>query len=443
MAYTKSADIHKEQRVAPLAINESIALFEAQRCLYCFDAPCTQACPVNIDVPGFIKRLAEHNWIGSSQILYEANPIAAICGLVCPTDDLCEGACVLPGLGQTSIRIGALQYYVSIRQLRGSLSPVEEELDSKVAVVGGGPSGIGCAVVLRRLGYQVSIFDREQTLGGLISQVIPEYRLPQDVINHDLDQLVRLGIDFRLGTDIDKKAMEIILDEYDAVFLGIGLRNSRKFDIPGNKLHRVIDAMDFLTEAREYSAGKINKLDSGEKVVIVGGGNVALDAAVTAKQLGADRVIVAYRRSFNEMPAWRSEFLEASLLGVEFHWLSKVTEIKGDTQVNAVHVQPMRLISDTRGGLPWIENDPDAFPFDIQCDTVMLALGQTLEKEIVEAFSLEVTESGRITTKLNTFQTNKENIFAAGDTAGTGATVVNSLAKGMESGYAIHDWLSK
>lgn len=441
MAYTTLNERQPSIRLEPLDINESLALFEAQRCLYCIDAPCTQACPVCIDVPGFIKRAADQNWKGSSQILYQSNPIAAICGLVCPTDDLCEGSCVLPSLGQNPIRIGALQYYVSTKTPAPQI-PCSEDIRRQIAVIGAGPSGIGCAVMLSQLGYRVVVFERGSKPGGLISQVIPQYRLPQAVIDHDLNRLGETGIEFRLGMDINSLRIQKILVEYDAVFIGIGLHGSRFLAVPGSDLPGVIQALDYLSDARQSGIKGRELSETGRRIVVVGGGNVALDAAVTAKMMGADRVKVVYRRSFAEMPAWKSEFLEASLLGVEFEWMSTVGEITGDNHVSGVMIEPMRYTGEEQDGRPWIEKDPEATQHAFKCDKVLLALGQRLEHKLVKELSLGVDPTGILLTHGDSFQTSNQKIFTAGDAAGTGSTVVEAVANGMAAGGAIHRWLA-
>lgn len=425
-----------------LLINRSQALFEARRCLHCYEAPCSQACPTSIDVPGFIRRLEEENFEGSYQILVDSNPLPAICGLVCPTSDLCEGTCLLHRVGQRPIRIGALQYFVA----SGFQQPervVDLPSPSRVAVIGGGPSGLACAVALRRLGHIVHLFDRASSLGGLMDQVTPAFRLPYEVVNNELARLSQLGIHFYLGEEIDGRSAGRLLQEYDALFLGIGLSSSITLSIPGAELPGAMLAWDFLRQARLCARGDASPPALGQCVVLLGGGNVALDAAMVAKRLGAERVIVLYRRTMNEMPAWRSEYLEASSLGVEFRWLSAIKAIKGhEGKVQAVEVQPMRLTSGQMDGRRGVEPDPRAASYGLPCDGVLLALGQALDEELAGALGLSTTEAGTILVNPETFQTDQSQIFAGGDAVNGGATVVEAIAQGMAAGRAIHDWLA-
>ncbi len=436
------AVVWRSPRVAPLRIDLSQALFEARRCLYCFEAPCIEACPVRIDIPGFIKRLAEQNYTGANHLLYERNPLAAICGAVCPTEDLCEGACVLSGLGQTPIRIGALQYLVA------SEFPHPEPLITagpghRIAVVGGGPSGLGCAAALRRLGCEVHVYERTASLGGLVSQVIPTYRLPQRVVERDLAWLERLDISFHLGREIDRLATEQIVQEHDAVFLGIGLHRSHRLSVPGTELSGVMQALGFLEQARMYAHGKSACPALGEVAVVVGGGNVALDAAVTARHLGTEQVIVLYRRTMEEMPAWPSEYVEAASVGVEFRWLSTVKAIQGDGgQVQAIEVQPMRRCEVLADGRRGVGPDTRASPYRLRCDSVLLALGQALDEDLATTLGLVLTAEGTIQVDPETFQTDHPKVFAAGEATAGASTVVASLARGLAAGQAIHRWLA-
>lgn len=432
----------KNQGNPRLLVDRSQALFEARRCLHCYEAPCSQACPTHIDVSRFIRRLGEENFEGSYQILVDSNPFPAICGLICPTSDLCEGACVLHRLGQSPIRIGALQYFVASNFQQPEMI---EELRSpgQVAIIGGGPSGLSCAVALRRFGHIVHLFERASTLGGLIDQVIPSFRLPHQVVNQELGHLGQLGIDFHLGKEINGQGAGRLLQEYDALFLGIGLSRYITLSIPGVELPGVMSALDFLRQARLFTRGEVPRPALGQCVVVLGGGNVAFDAAMVVKRLGAGRVIVLYRRTMEEMPAWRSEYLEASSLGVEFRWLSTVKAIRGrEGRVQAVEVQPMRLTSVQTDGRRGVEPDPRASSYELLCDGVFLALGQALDEALARALGLSTTAAGMIFVNPATFQTDQPQIFAGGDAVNGGATVVHAIAQGMVAGRAIHHWLA-
>lgn len=435
-------DMRETHRTEPLSINLSQALFEAHRCLFCYDAPCTEACPVHINVPGFIKRLAEHNFGGSVELLFEANPLATVCGLVCPTEDLCAGACVLPAVGQEPIRIGALQYFVASR-FQEAEAQSYPETEGHVAVIGGGPSGIGCAVALRRLGYAVDIFERERRPGGLVNQVIPGYRLPQEIVDQDLERLPEMGISLHSEEKITADRIADLADRYDAVFLGVGMSVEPEFVAPGTDLPGVIPSLDFLREARMHARGQAPAPELSETVVVIGGGNVAMDAAVTAKRMGVERVIVSYRRSLEEMPAWYSEYMEAVAIGVEFRWLTTVEAIRGEERVEAVEIQPMRRTEIGADDRRQVAPDPEASTYEMPCGTVLLALGQALDSELAESLGLEIAAGRTIAADPETFQTNKPKFFAAGEATSGGSTVVNSLAQGMAAGRAIHRWLSE
>jgi glutamate synthase (NADPH/NADH) small chain len=436
------SDIKESHRTEPLSIDLSQALFEASRCLFCYDAPCMEACPVHINIPGFIKRLAEQNFAGSVELLFEANPLATVCGLVCPTEDLCEGACVLPAVGQQPIRIGALQYFVASRFQEPELEP-PSDVTGHIAVIGGGPSGIGCAVTLRRLGYAVDIFEREEELGGLVNQVIPGYRLPQEVVDQDLERLPEMGISLHSEEELTSERIAGLADQYDAIFLGVGMGVEPEFVAPGTDLPGVMQALEFLRGAREHAQGQAPTPELGKCVVVIGGGNVAMDAAVTAKHLGMERVIVSYRRSLEEMPAWYSEYMEAVAIGVEFRWLTTVKAIQGEGHVESVKIQPMRRTELGADDRRQVEPDPDAPTYEMPCTTVILALGQALDFQLAESLDLTIAAGRTIETDPETFQTNRPKFFAAGEAITGGSTVVNSLAQGMAAGRAIHQWLSE
>lgn len=417
----------------------SQALVEAQRCLSCYQAPCTQACPAGVDVPGFIRRFREDNLRGASEIIYESCPLGCTCGTSCPTSVLCEGACVLAQLGQTPIRIGSLQAFIT------ASSPMEEphqnESQKKVAIIGAGPAGIGCAVQLNRLGIQADIFERENQPGGMVTRVIPAHRLPAQPMETDLKRLQNCGIHFIYNQDINTDKLHQLQKDYDAIFAGVGLAGENQPNLPGTQSSGVYSALDFLQKARLATLGDGTPPQLGKRVLVVGGGNVALDAAVVAKHLGAEQVLVIYRRSKDEMPGWESEYLEACSLGVEFHWLSVIDEIlTGQGHLHAVKIGQMRFVSSHMGGRRWVERDPAIAPYTLPCDTLIFALGQTLEEGIQKLLGLE-GDSTLLPLLEESFQTPIPGLFAAGEAVSGGSTIVACMSAGMAAAREIAQFL--
>lgn len=421
-------------------ISRAEALTESRRCLGCYDAPCVQACPAGVNVPMFIRRLFEDNIQGSAHLIYQANPLAVTCGWVCPTSTLCEGACVLKDLGQTPIRIGALQVYAS-SQYEGLDETKQIDRPAKVAVIGAGPGGLGCAVQLARLGHRVNVFDQSKTLSGLVERVIPAHRLPREAVTLDTKRIQNMGIVFHLNQRIDKTQAEKLRAAYDAIFVAAGLDGINAFDVPGFDLPGVSPAMDYLEQASTYARGEAEPPLTGKKVTVIGGGNVALDAAVVAKRLGAERVIVLYRRTMEQMPGWESEYLEATALGVEFRWLTIVEEVVGNGDgVKAVKLASMRLGEAGSDGRRKVERDPQGEKCIMQCDQVIHALGQTLDPEIAKAFGLMINPHGTLAVDAATHRAGDLNIFAGGECVSGGSTVVHSMSQGMKAARKIDQW---
>jgi NADPH-dependent glutamate synthase beta subunit-like oxidoreductase len=430
--------LHNDRR-----LDLSQALVEARRCLRCYDAPCTHACPAHIDVPGFISRLAEQNFAGSYEVMVASNPLPAVCGLACPTLDLCEGACVLTRLNQRPIQIGALQYFVAANYQEAER--VREAGPAwRVAVIGAGPSGLSCAVELYRLGHKVAVFERALAPGGFLDQVIPHWRLPQADVDHELERVRSLGIEFHFGDEIDSARAAALSQSYDALYVAVGLSQNARPSLPGAELAGVMSALDFLRAAREAMGGDSAPPAVGDCVVVLGGGNVALDAAAAALRLGAGRAIVLYRRTLAEMPAWRSEYIEAASLGVEFRWLSTARAIlETEGRASGIEVQPMRLAAPGGDGRRGVEPDLRARPYELPCSTVLLAVGQGLEADVARALGLGITADGTIVAAQGTGQTARPGVFAGGDAVNSGRTVIQAVADGVSAARAMHSWLTE
>jgi dihydropyrimidine dehydrogenase (NAD+) subunit PreT len=424
-----------------LTFTKSQAIVEAERCLSCYEAPCTQACPAGVDIPGFIRRFRENNLVGASELIYSACPLGSTCGNACPTTVLCESACVLPKQGQTSIRIGALQTFITTAYRPIEVSAAIHK-GYRVAVIGAGPSGLGCAIQLNRLGVKVDLYDREVIAGGMVSKVIPSHRLPQNSVDIDLERIFQTNIKNIIQKNVDADEIKEMASDYDAVFLGFGLADLVIPHLDGENAKNVFTAMHILEGARKNQEGKNSSLQLGKKVIIVGGGNVALDAAIVAKKFGAEQVIVVYRRTKNEMPGWTSEYLEACSIGVEFRWLSTVSRIIFESgELKGVEIQPMKFTDINAQGRRSVINNGDENISTMMCDTLVFALGQKVNK-IIDDLGINGPD-GLISTQNGTYMTNIEGVFAAGEAVIGGSTIVASMKSGMNAGKDIFEWLIK
>jgi dihydropyrimidine dehydrogenase (NAD+) subunit PreT len=420
-------------------LHELEAIREANRCLYCYDAPCTQACPTHIDVPAFIRKIATGNLLGSARVIMDANPIGASCARVCPTEDLCEGACVL-GKDESPIRIGDLQRYATdwARAHDVSLFSPGEPTGRRVAVVGGGPAGLAAARELRRLGHAVTIFEAKPQLGGLDTYGIVPFRLPREAPLWEAEQVVKLGVEVRtdtvVGLDI---SADTILVEYDAVVLACGMGYVPELGIPGEDLAGVWDAIDFIERV------KLGE-DVGElqRVAVIGAGNTAIDAATCARRLGAEEVGIYYRRTEREMTAYPFEYEFAKTEGVVFRWRCMPTRILGDSErVRGIEFVTTRLEPDSSG-----RPRPVPVPgseFMVAVDTVIRAIGQSRRTKLIEEFGLNHKDG--VVTVSPEGRTSHPKVFAAGDCTfakgGREAMVVEAAEQGKQAAQKVHAYL--
>ncbi len=394
------------------------AIVEAQRCLYCYDAPCIHACPTSIDVPTFIRKISTDNLLGAAITILEANLMGASCARVCPVEELCEGACVLTA-DEKPIEIGRLQRHATDYIYEKELMPfeVKKATGKKVAVVGAGPAGLSCAGELAKMGHEVTIFEKRNWPGGLSTYGIVVMREPVNVALAEAEFIKKLGVAIKTNTELGKDiSVEDIQDNFDAVFLAVGMGRVPSLNIPGENLAGVSDALDFISEtkiAEKIDMKQLNYLYVGNSVAVVGAGNTAIDAATVAKRLGAERVTIVYRRTAKEMPAYEFEYDFAKKEGVEFRFLSQPVEIIGkNDKVVALRCQKMKLAEPDADG----RRRPVAIPgqdFVLDVDHVIMAIGQEKPDTVAKLFGLEQTR-GYLKTDDN-LQTSSPGIFAGGD----------------------------
>lgn len=420
------------------------AMEESNRCLYCYDAPCIQACPTGIDIPSFIKKIATENLKGSATTIMSANPIGASCARVCPTEELCEGACVL-NHSTKPILIGDLQRYATDWAIANQqqLFKAGEKNGRTAAIVGGGPAGLSAARELARLGYTVTIFEAESEAGGLNTYGIVSFRLPQAISYWEVDQVRNLDVQIRTNTRV---GIDITVDElrtsYDAVVLAIGMSEVPKLGLDGEDADGVFDAIEFVKSTK---TDVLTQDLVGKKVVVIGAGNTAIDAATCSKRLGAENVKIVYRRTQKEMTAYGFEYEFAKQDGIEFQWLTAPSKIVTNENNQVIGLECMKM------ELGQVNEDGRRRPVPIigsehvlEADAVVRAIGQSRYISLIEEFGI-AHQDGVVLLTPGSYQTSVGNIYACGDVIfgkGQGeAMVVSAAQQGKLAAYEIHQKL--
>jgi homotetrameric NADPH-dependent glutamate synthase len=430
----------------PLGYSEEQAINEAKRCLQCKDSPCTKNCPVNVDVNGFIKELAEGNFKEAFLKIKQDNPIPAIAGRVCPQENQCEGACTMGKAGDP-INIGKLEAFLGDWARRNGVReefPIKEK-GQKVAVIGSGPTGISCAVDLRKYGYKVTVFEALHKAGGVLQYGIPEFRLPKKVVDDELSYLKEIGVDIRLNYIIGQNfSFDELQDEYDAIYIGTGAGAPFFVGIEGEELNGVYSANEFLIRTnlmKAYDPEYDTPLFVGKKVGVIGSGNVAMDSARSARRLGAE-VYILYRRTKDCCPAREEEVRHALEEGIHFMELVSPTKILGENGwVTGVELVKMKLGEPDKSGRPRPEKI-DGSEFTMELDTVVEAIGTRPNRLFLRTVpELKTTSRGIIEVDENL--KNIGGVYAGGDAISGGATVIQALGEGRKAAKAINEYLSK
>ena len=418
-------------------LNKTQAMVESSRCLYCFDAPCIKACPTSIDIPKFIHQIRTDNINGSAKTILTANIMGGTCARVCPTEVLCEGSCVMNKTGEKPIAIGHLQRYAVDNYLESAkVHPFQRAASSgkSVAVIGSGPAGLACAHRLAMLGHKVRVFEARPKAGGLNEYGLAAYKMVNEFARKEVEFVLGIGgIDIEYGKILGKNLeFESLRRDFDAVFISVGLTDVRSLKIPGEQLGQVRDAIEFIDEIRQ-STNK-SEIQTGNDVVVIGGGNTAIDAAVQAKRLGAKRVTMVYRRGTQQMPATEWEQNLAKTNDVHVIYWSKPVEIlskQGDS-VQSVRFESTRLEADALVGIGEY--------FEIPADLVLKAIGQVLNSRVPGELK---TSGGKITVDGN-YQCSIPEVFAGGDCTDSAEDLtVQAVDDGAKAAAAIDTFLNK
>ena len=436
----------------PTGYTEEMAMAEAKRCIQCKKPGCIAGCPVDVNIPGFIARIAEGKFVEAALKLKETNALPAVCGRVCPQEDQCEKGCILGKKGEP-VAIGRLERFAADYERKAgkiAIPAPAEPNGKKVAIFGAGPSGLTIAGDLVKLGYDVTIFEALHKAGGVLVYGIPEFRLPKAIVEAEVDYLRKLGVKIETNAVIGrlKTVDELFAEGFHAVYIGVGAGAPVFMDIPGENLCGIYSANEYLTRSNLMKAYRFPEYHTpvvrGKNVAVVGGGNVAMDSVRTALRLGADNATIIYRRTEAEMPARSEEVHHAKEEGVQFKFLTNPVEYIGNKEgwVTGVRCQKMALgepdDSGRRRPVPLTGSE-----FVIPVDTVVVAVG-TMANPIVPATTpgLETNRRGYIVTKDASGRTSREGVYAGGDIVTGSATVILAMGAGRQAARAIHEYLS-
>ncbi len=430
---------------------EAMAIDEAERCLSCKNMPCVSGCPVGIDIPRFIQKVKIGEFEEAYRIITESSSLPAVCGRVCPQESQCEGKCVR-GIKGEPVGIGRLERFVADYHNEHVDTLPERPVSNghRVAVIGSGPSGLTCAGELAKRGYEVTVFEALHTAGGVLVYGIPEFRLPKAIVAKEISTLEALGVKIALNTVVGKTvSIEELREEgYEAVFVGSGAGLPRFMNIPGENLKGVYSANEFLTRVnlmKAYRKDSSTPIQHARRVAVVGGGNVAMDAARSAKRLGAEEVSIVYRRSLDELPARHEEVEHAMEEGIVFRVLNNPTAILGDENGFAVGMTCVRMelgAPDASGRRSPVEIPNSEFLLD--CDCVIMSIG-TSPNPLIKSTTpgLEVNRRGGIVVAEETGKTSLDGVYAGGDAVTGAATVILAMGAGKTAARAIDELLNQ
>jgi glutamate synthase (NADPH/NADH) small chain len=434
---TTEAEFKKNFKQKKPLMNDTEAYYEASRCLFCYDAPCVQACPTHIDIPLFIKQIHTNNITGSSKTIFDSNWLGNACGIVCPTGVLCEGACVYNHQDVPPIQIGRLQNYATNKTIDADkeIFKIGEPNGKKIAIIGSGPAGIACACEARTLGFEVDIFEAKEKPSGLTVHGIAPYKITNEEVLKEVEYLQKqLQFNIKYNSAItSKEQLKQIENDYDAIFLGVGLGKTRALELDGEDKKGVVGAVEFIEELRM----KQHQVKVPAKVVILGGGNTAMDAASESARMGARKTVLAYRNSRKKMKAYGFEYDLAISAGVDSLFNVTPISIVGNGKVEGVKFAKTEMVD---GKLQTNMNNT----FIVRCDLVIKATGQAKQGDFYSLVDdLDIDNRTKVKVNPETFQASNPKYFAGGDAVNGGAEVVNAAYDGKMAAQGIHNWLNK
>lgn len=449
-------EVAPEERIkgfmeVPLGYTEEQARLEAERCLDCKNPKCVAGCPVNIDIPKFLKEIREGRYEDAARTLRETNSLPAICGRVCPQEEQCEARCI-EGIKHDPVAVGNLERWVADWEREHGAIPlpeIPEPTGYKVAIVGSGPAGLTVAGDLAKLGHDVTVFEALHRPAGVLAYGIPEFRLPRMIVNSEIDYITRLGVKFVFNVVVGVTVTlgELFAEGYHTIFIGTGAGLPKMMNVPGENCVGVFSANEFLTRVNLLGASKFPDYDTpildSRHTVVVGGGNTAMDAARIAKRLNGQKVSLVYRRSIDELPARKEEVHHAQAEGIEFNLLCNPTEVLGDENhvITGIRCVRMALGEPDDSG----RRRPEPIPgseFVLDCDAVVVAIGNSPNPILTKATpDLEVTKWGTLKIDADTGATSKSGVYAGGDIVSGAATVILAMGAGRTAAAAMHRYM--